>query len=770
MPALQGKGQRFLGQIYRNELGYELQKLGYHLDCKDNGLFEIKGYTQKQLDTFSKRSLEIKEAVGENASSQEKEYAALRTRITKDKESNRDDLHKYWLEEVKSKNVVHPQPDKSLIASMAELEKNRKIRLDRHINNAIAHCSERNVNFTRKGLEQFILSEVGRSPWKELKGALDCKEKSLLKAKQGEKTTTKALFRELNTIRFVQESKNSVVPIADRQSVESQLEDKTLTEGQRSAIITAATTSDRFVAWQGKAGAGKTYALNEFKEIAQQKGYTVRGYAPSAEAAKTLENELGIESNTVARLLYSKKEKDPKESLKSSENEQIWIVDEAGLLNAKDGHNLVKRATEEKARVILVGDTRQLSGVEAGNPFKSLQKAGMTTAYLNQSFRQKSTDLKEAVNLISEGKIKSGIEILQKNDRIYEYSSPEEKIEDIARDYLALSPEERKKTLILAGRKDEKEAILKAVRSGLKKEGSLGREAEVFQLKASDLTNAQLRYAHNFKEGHVIRILRDYKRLGLEKGEFLTVLGRDKKERDKILIRNKLGKTHKLDPSQFRRKAVFEKGIIEIAEGDRLRWLRNDPQKKRRNGQEFTVTKIAGDKAFIKYDTGRTESLDLNSPQHFDYALVSTTYSSQGKTADRVLVGSSVDRTLNRESLYVATSRAKHDLIIYTNETKDNQTTFLEKSLESGAKKNPQEIIESVDNQHELAKAHLKTFFAAQRAESSKNKPNFQSEDRPNEVKTEKQQNREQKPEQKSDNSQINTNSLTNNNSIGRSM
>jgi ATP-dependent exoDNAse (exonuclease V) alpha subunit len=54
----------------------------------------------------------------------------------------------------------------------------------------------------------------------------------------------------------------------------------------------------------------------------------------------------------------------------------LWIVDEAGLLSMKDAHACLRRAALEQARVLLVGDTRQLSAVEAGNPFKSLQAGG----------------------------------------------------------------------------------------------------------------------------------------------------------------------------------------------------------------------------------------------------------------------------------------------------------------------------------------------------------------------------------------------------------
>ena len=265
----------------------------------------------------------------------------------------------------------------------------------------------------------------------------------------------------------MQEGKDRVDSIADSETVKLRLIEKTLTQGQQDAIALATTTSDVFIAWQGVAGAGKTYALNEFKIIAADQGYTIRGFAPSSEAATVLGEEVGIESNTVASLLLSKQPED-------IEDKPIWIVDEAGLLSAKDAHDLLKLATEQKARVILVGDTKQLSAVEAGNPFKSLLIAGISTAYLNQSLRQRVKDLQESVDLVATGKIEQGMERLNAANRIAVIPNAEERLTQFVKDYMALSPEERDKTLVLTGTNSDRQFITKSIRQELKIEGVLG--------------------------------------------------------------------------------------------------------------------------------------------------------------------------------------------------------------------------------------------------------------------------------------------------------
>ena len=60
-----------------------------------------------------------------------------------------------------------------------------------------------------------------------------------------------------------------------------------------------------------------------------------------------------------------------------------------------------------------MGDIRQLSAVEAGNPFKSLQIAGIQTAYLEESRRQKTEALRAAVVCLSAGEQREGLDRLR---------------------------------------------------------------------------------------------------------------------------------------------------------------------------------------------------------------------------------------------------------------------------------------------------------------------------------------------------------------------
>jgi conjugative relaxase-like TrwC/TraI family protein len=666
-----------LGRFYRNELALECQKLGYEIEPHPKELFEIKGYRREQIEGFSKRHEQILNKlaeIGAESTTENKIWAWRKTRAKKNHEIDRDEMLPYWREEADLYGIVHPVPSPSpSIPSPEQIQD----QLKESVKAGIAHCSEREVAFSLEAIEKFVAAQTRPFHLTEIERVVTSHQ-DLFQTIDGRFTTTDAIARELKTIRLMQSGKERFDKIANQNEIDSYLNEFSLTEGQKSAIALAATTNDQFVAWQGVAGAGKTYALNRLRLIAVERGYEVKGLAPSAEASKVLGEELEIEATTVARLLYSK-------SLDNPPSNQIWIVDEAGLLGASDALALLERAIQEKARVILVGDSKQLSAVEAGNPFRSLQQAGITTAYLNESRRQKSPDLQKAVNLAQKGEIAASLNHLASVGRIVEIADEGERSNAIAVDYIALSPTERDKTLILAGTNAERLRITEQIRSQLKDEGSLGDGVEAIKLVAKDLTQVQSSYTHYYSVGDIVMPTRSYYKQGLEKFQSYLV---EKIEKDSLLLRDLRGARFKVNPMKFR-KTVYAQQNLEIAVGDKLRWTRNDKEMGRRNGQAFVVSGIEGNTATITYSSGETDSFNLIEPLHLDYALVSTTYSSQGKTAERVMISASADPIVSQESFYVAISRAKTDLKLYVQDRVD----LLERASQSKAKENPLELL-----------------------------------------------------------------------------
>ena len=679
--------QKLLGEIYQNELAYQLRSYGYEIEPNGSGQFEVKGYEQPLLDLFSTRTQQIeqyierweeviKETGGKPLNANQKKQATLATRLRK-KSVPREVLLDGWHRAIASGEVTLPTTPE---AAPKELTNQAPTAAVEGVN----HASERESVFKREKAERFALEHhLGEQSFAELQTAMT--DAGLLPAKN-RYTTQTAIERELDTIAIMESGKGIGSAIAnDAQTWQLLRQELSLTEGQRQAIEMTATMTDQFMAWQGVAGAGKTYSLKLVAQLAREQGYEVTGYAPSAQAANTLSEEANIESNTVARLLHSDRNRDHKSS---SQTQVMWIVDEAGLLSAKDAHQLLEKAQVQNARVILVGDIRQLSAVEAGNPFKSLQSAGIPTAYLEESRRQKTDALRAAVVCLNAGEQREGLDRLDKAGMVNEVIDSQERHRCIVNDYMRLSPNARKKMLILSGTNAERLALTADLRAALQAEGSLGPDMFTMRsMRSLDRTDAQLKYACAYSAGDVVVPVRDYRRYGLKKKAQYTVISRDI-ENNQVTVRGPDGSAISFDPLRCADKKTYVVQEIAIAPGDHLRWTRNDAARGVRNGQLATVEAVdAKGTATLSDASGETSTVDLSGQQYLDYALVSTTYGSQGKTADQVLVA--VDRTISKEGLYVAVSRAKQKLSLYT----ADKVQLFKYAERSSAKENPSDYL-----------------------------------------------------------------------------
>jgi conjugative relaxase-like TrwC/TraI family protein len=708
------QNQKLLGQIYQNELAYELKQVGYEIGYRSHGQFEIAGYSSELLSEFSTRRHQIEELIktweseripildgnGNPIASTKARYeaATLRSRKTKPPAVSRDKLQRGWSAFLQLKGIELPDlPGYELDHSPEQLTlalDTPPLTAEMVLESSINHCSERESVFRQTKIERFIFeNHLGERKFSELETAI-AQSSDLIQVDKQRYTTQSALHLELNTIRLMQQGQGTMAAIAPDSEIQSYLENKNLTDGQRAAVQLAIATRDQVIAIQGVAGAGKSYALDSVRAIAQSHGYEVKGYAPSAEAASVLGEAIGIQTETISRHLVTQNHNDTEQT-----QPQLWIVDEAGLLSMRQAHDLLQKAQSENARVILVGDRRQLSAVEAGNPFKSLQAGGIATARLDESLRQKTQDLRIAVKAIAQGNVSAGVQLLDQAGCIVEANpdKPGDRLSQLVRDYINLSPEEREKTLLLAGTNRDRLDLTQQIRTAMQAEDSLGQNhLNITGLRTKDMTTAQSQYVHSYEMGDVIVPHQEYKKQQLGKNQQYRVVNKDR-ENNRLTLASADGHEFEIDPSHCPKKSVYQSQELEVAVGDRLRWSKNDTSAGIRNGQTFTVLGFEDQQTQIQYADGKTDRVNLNGTCYVDYAWVSTTYSAQGKTADRVLAAT--DRTLNQESFYVICSRAKYQLTLYT----DNKTELIRQAQISRNKENVSDYVNLLEANEKVA-------------------------------------------------------------------
>lgn len=140
-----------------------------------------------------------------------------------------------------------------------------------------------------------------------------------------------------------------------------------LSEEQIRALRVA--TSDSGVsAIEGSAGAGKSTVMNGVRDIYEKQGYRTIGTAPSWKAAQGLKDSAGLSESMAIQKLAIALETGKMEMTDKS----LLIVDEAGMCGTKQLDIVLSSARAAGAKVILTGDTKQLTSVEAGSPFEAI--------------------------------------------------------------------------------------------------------------------------------------------------------------------------------------------------------------------------------------------------------------------------------------------------------------------------------------------------------------------------------------------------------------
>lgn len=149
----------------------------------------------------------------------------------------------------------------------------------------------------------------------------------------------------------------------------------------------------------GRAGTGKTYAMKAVKALYDKKGYTVYGASISGIAAKGLEAETGIASDTIHSLAY-RIEKGCFQPKPGS----VIVIDEAGMVSLPEMARIVDFAKRSHCKLILLGDPDQLQPVLTGTPFRAiLENVGFFE--MRQIKRQKDPlDCQASMNLAA-GKV-----------------------------------------------------------------------------------------------------------------------------------------------------------------------------------------------------------------------------------------------------------------------------------------------------------------------------------------------------------------------------
>jgi conjugative relaxase-like TrwC/TraI family protein len=535
------ENQKIYGQEYRNLLATKLQDLGYRVEVTDpeKGFFELTDIREDVRQHFSKRREQIKAELQKNGESgaQAAQRANLKTRKVKehiDIEKKRIE----WRQDLEKLKQALPEKN-SNTAWQNQTDKTAAFK------RAISQLAKENFAWTEKSMEQAVMANGCKEGMTRQDVAKLLKQSKLvaLKPKTNSKLAASAekYYTTKENIRIEKKIVDDVVLNKGKmRAIQPNIVKKTLAEvshkngwnlgkEQQMVVNHIASSTDQFIAVRGLAGTGKTFALNAAREVLEVNGYQVKGMSATGEAADELAADANIKEcstihhslnaaerkagNSIAGEDYANKSSWNFEGMKPDAKDTVWFVDEASLTDNNLFSNIQKMAKASAAKIVFIGDDRQMPPVSAGNAYANLvQRGQIATVELSDIRRQKEPGLLKAVEEAVKGETKVSLDTISEN--IKEIPTRLKRLNAVTKAYTSLSPAEQAETLVLTARNKDRIEINNRIRKQLVQKGQVA-SGQRFDVQYGKDNILQERY---FAQGDKVVFLQNDMKLGVKNG------------------------------------------------------------------------------------------------------------------------------------------------------------------------------------------------------------------------------------------------------------
>ena len=621
----------------------KLEEMG-HSTRHTKDAFEIKGVPQSVIEKFSQRKSVIERVAAKLGITDPKQKAKLgaTTREKKDSSIPYSELVNIW------DSWLAPDERTALLAvSDHATDCNRPLANGRHAAFSIAHTFERtSIAEERRLLTLALRHGVGEVTPEGVRS--EVANAGLLKrdiAGRTWATTKDVLAEERRMLAIATSGKAACQAIAGNEPID--IKDQRLGDDQRRAVEHVLRSTSAIMLIKGGAGTGKTTLAREAVAQIEARGKPVVMLAPSVQASRVVLRGEGFENaDTLAGFLLNER------AQAAAKDGVIWL-DECGLVPTQDMVSLFGIARSLNARVIAVGDHKQLASVGRGAAFRALQEiAGLPVADVSEIKRQTVSEYREVVKLLADGKTTEGFDRLDELGWI-KLLPVWDSYRPVAEAYVdhCLKNED---SLIVCPMHREAALIVSEVRDQLKAQGLLGAEDQALRrlvpLQWSEAQRGDLKQHYSGDE--VVLFHRNV-------GPFLA--GQQRRAGDVF------GELAAINPKYFSTFAVDQ---IEVAAGERIRTTAKCKSKDGRhtlnNGASYRVKSVtpAGD---LVLHNGWVLDRNVGTIAH-DY--VSTAHHAQGRSTEHlILVQSEMSAPASsKENWYVALSRGRRSARVFTDD------------------------------------------------------------------------------------------------------
>ncbi|OPY67109.1 MAG: Multifunctional conjugation protein TraI [Syntrophorhabdaceae bacterium PtaU1.Bin034] len=371
--------------------------------------------------------------------------------------------------------------------------------------------------------------------------------------------------------------------------------------------------------------------------------------------------------------------KDPGNSVQKGK--EVWIVDEASMVGSRQLHQLLDAAQKAEARVVMIGDTKQLQSISAGKMFDKLQTTeAMKTVQMTEAIRQQDPGYKEIVQDIAGKRIAKAFEKLKTHGKIHEIADRESRREAIVNDYTSRKNHEN--TLIVTARNADRNTLNRAIRERLKEQGKLqGQEHHFVVRESKAIGPTEQHFAQSYTVGDIVVV--NGGKTGIKVGAQGRVEAVDRANHTITL--NVKGQSRTIDVRQHGASlAAYEEKVQGFVDGDKVVFLKNDKKLGVQNGMTGQVVGLDDRAMTVKTDSGKEITVNPQNYSYIDHGYSVTTHKSQGQTAkDVIFHGESGQEQQSYNSVYVAMSRGKQDISIYTDSASELEQAAMREQVKT---------------------------------------------------------------------------------------
>ena len=410
------------GYIYSAQLRHELTaRLGVGWGDIENGLADIEGINPDLITAFSKRREQIEAKLAEwgLTSAKAAQVSTLATRHAKDPgPEHMEELTARWRDEAAGLGWTAADLNAVLGTSSTPIVDTAETTQVFERLSLAEGLTERASTFDRRDVICRLFNELpaGVSAATVLDLADDyLQQPDVVALAETERcgnrySTAELLALETQVLRQCRDGLGTGAPTANQHTVVRALDDRpSMSEEQRQAVMDITTSGNAVDVMIAGPGTGKTFSLDAAREAWRHSGYSVIGCALSAAAAHQLQSGSGIRSTTIAMLEINLRRHhdwfDPK---------TVLIVDEAGMVGTRALAPLIDQAAAAGAKVVLVGDTKQLPEIDAGGVLRALEHRHPTVT-LTENRRQQVSWEREALDDYREMRVKEAIARLRRH-------------------------------------------------------------------------------------------------------------------------------------------------------------------------------------------------------------------------------------------------------------------------------------------------------------------------------------------------------------------